>query len=128
MTQWLVATLCMAVAACAPTGRSTAAGPSPLVGERIDTVCFASGPTGFSQVGDDLLLLKQSTTDYYVVRLGYCPNLSSVEGLKFDDPGQCLKRGSRLLVYDTQFPMKKSASDKPDQCLVLDMARQPYRP
>ena len=116
----LISALYIVAVACASAEKSSG---GALIGEQVETVCFSSGLSGFSQVRDDVLLLKRTPTDRYLVQLGFCPNLKSIEGLKIDHPDKCLNRGSRLLVYDTPLPLKKSALDKPDRCLVLDLKK-----
>ena len=93
------------------------------LGEPLDTVCFSSGLSGFRELGEDKLLVRRGPQDAYILSVGFCPNLKSAEGLRITDPAQCLKRGSRIEVYDTALPQKNAASDRPDECLVTQIHR-----
>lgn len=116
---------CALLVACAATSQAPDSAPRVAVGNPVDTVCFTSGISGFSEVDDRTLLIQRSPGEEYHVRTGFCPNLKSAEGLKIDDPGQCLSRGSRLLVYDTPMPLKNTSSDDPDRCLVTEIRQLP---
>ncbi|WP_375204235.1 DUF6491 family protein [Hyphococcus sp.] len=107
----------LALTACA-TGSSGGPEDAGRRGEEIDTVCFTGGLSGFYEAGSNAVILRRSPSESYLVETGYCPNMRAVEGLKIDDPSMCLKRGSRLLVYDTQFPRSGEPADRPDRCLV----------
>lgn len=93
----------------------------PRLGDPVDTVCFSGGVSGFREMGDRALLIRQSPSTSYLVRTGHCPNLDVIEGLKLEGHDQCLSRGQGLLVFDTPVPRRGSDLDKPDRCLVLSM-------
>lgn len=118
---------CALLAGCAGSaaknGNNSPANDDSRLGERVNTVCFASRLSGFQELGSDALILRRAPGEEYMVRTGFCPNLDFVEGLKIDSPDNCLRRGDRLLVFDTPFPMKDSLTDKPDRCLVTDIHR-----
>lgn len=99
-------------------GEATDYTTDPRRGEATDTVCFTGGLSGFTELSDNALVLRRSASEAYLVTTGHCPNLDVADGLKIDDPAQCLSRGSRLLVFDTPFPRVDSIGDRPDRCLV----------
>lgn len=88
------------------------------LGEAVDSVCFTGGLSGFYSVGDQALVLRDGPGRSYLVETGFCPNLRLVEGLRLDDPSNCLRRGDRLSVFDTPLPEKGFQSDRPDHCTV----------
>lgn len=93
----------------------------PRLGEPVDTVCFAGGISGFREIGDMALVIRDAPQSSYLVRTGHCPNMKAIEGLKLEGGDQCLSRGEGLLVFDTQFPRQASLADQPDRCLVLSI-------
>ena len=93
----------------------------PRRGERVTTVCFIGGLSGFRELGDDALIVRRAPEEAYLIRTGFCPNLQYVEGLKINHADRRLRRGDRLLLFDTPFPRTDSSSDTPDCCLVTDI-------
>lgn len=89
------------------------------LGEAVDSVCFTGGLSGFYPVGGQALVLRDGPSRSYLVETGFCPNINVVEGLRIDDPSDCLQRGDRLYVFDTPIPEKGLVSDQPDVCAVL---------
>lgn len=90
----------------------------PRRGEAIDTVCFTGGLSGFYEVGDQAIVLRDGPNKSYLVETGFCPNINQPEGLRILGDSQCLQRGDRIEVFDTALPRQGSASDMPDRCIV----------
>lgn len=87
------------------------------VGEQVDRLCFTSGINGFSWTSSTSVVLSRGTKDYLVTTRSRCRDLRDAQSLSVDSFSGCLRRGDRLIGFDSAFG-RNSSHIPPFPCFV----------
>ena len=91
----------------------------PRLGERTDSICFASTIEGFSTNKDRTVVLKDGRREYLVEVLGACPELEFAQAIGLDARTNCLTRSDALLVSSSL--MGQTTTVGSGRCLIKDI-------
>lgn len=76
---------------------------SPMLGEKVDRICFSRGIDRFSNEKRNSVVLRRSVNDEYLVVSNFCPDLDRAMSLRLDSRSGCLRRDDFIRVYQSAF-------------------------
>lgn len=91
----------------------------PRLGERADSVCFASTIDSFNTNKDRTVILRDGQREYLIEVLGACPELEFAQAIGIDARTACLTRSDALLVSSSLIGQTTTVG--PNRCLIKDI-------